>query len=288
MKREHVGILVGVLLMIVLLSTVGLILSKTPWRDDGDYGDGGEYEIEPQFINLTLRDIFYTDRTMTRSFDETLSTQWLVCRVDMINEGRMNYNTSSVPVILLTDERTHYVEADPVFFKDVFPVNNSIPPGGTTGGWLHYRIGMEEVPIELYMFDEWGVGFNGTVNIELETIGYRYWKTPLTMSIDHCGRDPYGAPHPGIFFMNITVENRGANASMFEDWHLRLNVTGGNVRDVMFSEKKNWTWIFPGEIKRYKLYFDIRRDHPEKPEVLVDVLNWIFVVVDEGLYSHLV
>ncbi|MGA1820289.1 MAG: DUF4352 domain-containing protein [Thermoplasmatota archaeon] len=288
MKREHLGMVLVVVLSLVLLTGFITIISNTAWRKDHDGDENREDEIEPQFINVSMKDIYLTDRTTTRSFDETLMTDWLVCWVDITNEGEMDYNFTSTPVKLVTGGGEHFSHVEVQFFSEILPQNGTIAPGGTAGGWLHYRIPKGEQPLKLVAQDFFFGHFRGELDIAGIPLEFRTWRTPLDLKIDRCGRDGRGEPHPGIFFMNISVENTGKNASMFEDWHLRLNVTGGNVRDVMFGQHRNWTWIFPGETYRYKLYFDIRMDHPEEPETLYDLLNWIFVEIDPSVYEDYV
>jgi len=285
MKSEHLRIIVIAMLSVMLLVVVIYALSNTVLRKDHDGGENGDEEIEPQFLNISMRDHYLTDRTATRSFDETMETDWLVCWVDVRNDGEMDYNFTGYPVELVTDLGSYFCQVEAQYFTDIMPGNGTVPPGGSTGGWLHFRIQKGEQPLKLIAVDYYFGHFRGELDISGEPFEFRVWETPLDLEIGSCGRDGTGDAHPGIFFINISVTNTGKNASIFEDWHLRLNVTGGNVRDVMFGQFRNETHIFPGETERYKLYFDIRKDHPEKPEVLLDVLNWIFVDIDASMYE---
>ena len=114
------------------------------------------------------------------------------------------------------------------------------------------------------------------------------WKTPLEMEITECGRDGPEEDHPGIFYMNISVKNNRINATVFEHWRLKLNMTSESVRDVMFGNPPEDSWIYGGETVEFKLYFDIREGSGDLPETLYSMLNWIFVEVDPALYQGLI
>jgi len=293
MKREHTGMILLGILMVVLLATIITIKSNTHRDDDDDGGwvenenEGGE-EIFPQLIELEVKDAFTTDKLSSRMIPGEMTNVWLVLKVRVTNLGNQTFNHSGPVFYLRHSDGVIF----PFFEKDIINnsllQNRSLPVNATVEGWTYFDIDPTIKNIVLEAVDDWNCGFYGSYNLTGQQFDHRQYSTHLEMVIIECGRDGQNDPHPGLFYMNISVKNHGENATVFENWHLKLNVTGEGVRDVMFGIQPENPYIYGGEIHRFKLYFDIAKGSPELPETLYSKLNWIFVDVDPDLYSHVI
>ncbi|MCD6111558.1 MAG: hypothetical protein J7K08_07835 [Thermoplasmata archaeon] len=264
---------------LVVLGTFAFLLA----RQGGDE-KGTPKEKEMQIpINVTVRDIFTTDRLTSRM--TPLGYRWLMIYIEMENLGDLTLTFFDLYITLETNLGSEDIETLTEYINNSF-FFNEVTPGGWVEGWGAFTLQYHEKPFRLSV--EAGPYNRTTVEVGLpDNIEFRPWRSPARIEILGCGREN-GTEREKYLYMDIKVTNIGENVTHFEAWHLTLNCTSGTVLDAIEVPQPPDTTLYPGEVEYYRLFFDIPPGSPDLPETLVDDLDGLYIVVDPSLYQGLI
>lgn len=290
MKRENYTIAIMVAVILVLITIIGIfsVNDKDRNRDDiteDDIPIEEEEEEEEEQFDFTIEDVFFTDR-ITSLMKPSFSKGWLVMWISFDLNGSKHQDAFVHLFYLETDRNIARGESHPEYINNTMP-QECINITRGDEGWIYFEMASYEKPLSISYNGSEIEQKNITKDLSTTDIEYRPWRTPLTIEINDIGRDGPQDPHPEYLYMNITVRNLGENVTHFRAWHMTMNVTGGGVRDVIFVEYEEWVEMDPEEVKRYRLYWDVMREAPEYPEVLISGTDRLYVEIDPALYDGL-
>jgi hypothetical protein len=158
-------------------------------------------------------------------------------------------------------------------------------PGSSVSGYLYYDL----FPVEnVYRIQYLETDLNLTFSRNLTGIEYdhRSWVTPLQFRITGCGRDGNGSGREKFLHIFLEVTNPTQNSSHFQMWLLDLECWNGVKLDGLFINQPEGDYKFlPGWNVTYKVYFDIPRGSPDKPKILYQDVENVYLEVDEAFYQ---
>ncbi len=264
---------------LVVLGTFAFLLAH-----QGGDEKGTPKEKEMQIpINVTVRDIFTTDRLTSRM--TPLGYRWLMIYIEMENLGDLTLTFFDLYITLETNLGSEDIVTLTEYINNSF-FFNEVTPGGRVEGWGAFTLQYHEKPFRLSV--EAGPYNRTTVEVGLpDNIEFRPWRSPARIEILGCGREN-GTEREKYLYMDMKVTNIGENVTHFEAWHLTLNCTSGTVLDAIEVPQPPDTTLYPGEVEYYRLFFDIPPGSPDLPETLVDDLDGLYIVVDPSLYQGLI
>ncbi|MCD6382915.1 MAG: hypothetical protein J7L88_00440 [Thermoplasmata archaeon] len=264
---------------LVVLGTLAFLL--IPQSDDKK--EKPEVIESPPPVNVTVRDVFTTDRITSRM--TPFGYRWLMIYLEIVNMGNLTLGYGDLRITVETNLGALNLESMTEYINNSF-FFNELNPGGKVEGWGALTLQYSEKPFRLSVV---AVLYNRTtVKIALpDNVDYRPWRSPARIEIQGCGREN-GTEREKYLYMDIRVENVGENVTHFEAWHLTLNCTSGTVLDAIEVPQPPDTSLYPGEVEYYRLYFDIPPGSPNLPETLVDDLDGLYIEVDPSLYEGLI
>jgi len=288
MKERTRTILIGAGALLFLTAVVVTVLSFSGDREGRDGNNGEEPEVRLTEMNVTFIDVFTTDRVTGLVTPALFTMNFLI--IDLEIENPLNEDITFKPsnVELVTDRETHGTNLMDEFVGRAFPAKVNMTPFSTISGYLYYAIFPEE---NIYRLQYLDTAFNITFSKNLTSIGYdhRPWVTPLQFRITGCGRDENGTGRERFLHFFLEVKNPTQNSSHFQMWLLDLDCWNGVKLDGLFIPQPEGDYKFlPGWNVTYKVYFDIPRGSPDRPRVLYQDVENIFLDVDESLYRNLI
>ncbi|MBN1539337.1 MAG: hypothetical protein JW939_04270 [Candidatus Thermoplasmatota archaeon] len=288
MDERTRAITIGAVALLFLTAVVVGVISFSMNGKEGDGNDGGEPEIKLTEMNVTVIDVFTTDR-VTGLVTPVLFTQnFLVLDLKFENPLDENITFKPFEVELVTDRETHGTNLMDEFVGRAFGAKVNMTPFSSISGYLYYAI----FPVEnVYRIQYLDTAFNITFSRNLSGFDqeHRPWITPLEFRITGCGRDENGSGKERFLHFFLEVTNPTQNSSHFQMWLLDLDCWNGVKLDGLFIPQPEGDYKFlPGWNVTYKVYFDIPRGSPDRPKVLYQDVEDVYLDVDEQLYQGLI
>jgi len=287
MNRTRLFMVIAVVAFIVTASIVLNIVLRNDHGDVSDDGkdDGGDQVIFDE-LDVRIDDAFTTDK-LTSMIGPPLFTQvFLVLDLTIGNPLDDNISLFLDMIMLRTDRGEVPPTFMTVYVGRALPSREDMRARSNISGYLHFAIFPEEELIGLqYRENAYNMAFY--LDLRNLTLEERLWKTPLAFEITGCGRDPAGSGKERYLFFELQVTDPGDNASHFQCWLLDLVCMNSVHLDGLFVEEPENEIFRPGWNVTYKVYFDIPVGSPDRPKVLYQVSEGMYLDIDESLYIDL-
>jgi len=291
-------LIAGIVVIIVAGSILALnFLSEKEGKDPDDIDetnhddtpDDEPDDIQPipyHALNVTLLDAYTTDKIDVHEDPDMGSGVFLVLNISILNDMDVNLTIIPCDIQLIGPEGRLFPILMYDFLGDAFEDSEMIPQGSSSLGLLHYLVQKEQKWSNItYKDHNRNVTF--VVDLDLEEIEFRPWKTPLLFEITGCGREPNGSGKEQYLYFDLWVRNPSKNNTYFQCWIIDLMCHNGVKLDGLFVPEPTAPFP-PGGNVTYRIYFDINWGSPEKPKTLYESLEGMYIDIDEGMYEGLI
>ncbi|MFW3146311.1 MAG: hypothetical protein ACMUIE_05820 [Thermoplasmatota archaeon] len=291
MNRERKVLLVlSVLISLLVISVIFIGLGSRDWNDneEGFADDHEEPDVILDFLNMTVIDVFSTDRVTTWVTPPLFTMEFIVLNVIIENPLTRDVVISTSLIDLETTMAVYQPTNVSEFIGLGFGEYEVLPAKGDLSGFIFYTVYPNETLLGLSYEERL---YNTTFDADLTNMEpeFRPWKTPLEFRVTGCGRDMNGSGREQFLYFNLEVTNPTLNSTHFPVWLIDMTCHNGVHLDVLLiSHEENQDPFEAGWNKTFKLYFDIPSGSPDLPRILYQDDEGMYMEIPSSLYEGLI